>query len=69
MDDKEVLLKIVKRLNEAKSEASKHNYGTLTYFIEMALFQAHDEASKVDPHSVDSSDFENEVSDFKKEAC
>lgn len=61
MDSRSAILRIVKLLNEAKAEAANHELRTLTYFIDMALVQAHDEASKPDTSNVESSDINKEA--------
>jgi hypothetical protein len=48
------ILAILKLLEEAKTEAFKHEYRTLGYFIDMAVLQAHDEATNPNIHSVKS---------------
>lgn len=48
------ILTILKLLEEAKAEASKHEYKTLCYFIDMAALQAHDEATNPDLHTAES---------------
>jgi hypothetical protein len=61
MDSSSAILRIIKLLNEAKTEASNHELRTLTYFIDMALIQAHDEASKPDTGNVESHDTNKKV--------
>lgn len=47
------IVAILKILNEAKTEASKHEYRTLSYFINMAVLQAHDEATNPNIHPLE----------------
>ena len=62
MDSHSAVIRILKLLNEAKKEAADHDYRTLTYFIDMALVQAQDDASKPKSTTVESND-------INKKAC
>lgn len=56
MDSRSAILRIVKLLREAKTEAADHELRTLTYFIDMALEQTREEAENSAHYSVESDD-------------